>query len=403
MTGRAALLAALILAVVAPCARAAQVVGAEWAASSAGHLALVSQGNNGGTSTVRVVSPDGQVSAAETLAESLDTPGVAVGARGDAIVAWFDDEHRLLARYRPPGGPLGPEEEVAPNASTYIESLPLALDAAGNALIAFAREDGAGGLQVRARSTAGWGPPQTFGGTEIYRPKIALADNGSAVIAWGQQLPGTPRMQLAATWRTAGATFGSPQLISRARAGGTTPNVATNDRGDSVVAWIETHGHEPEFTVHGVFRAAGGAFGRPVRVSRVSEATAPSVAIFPDARMILAWRDNQTHRVEARVRSAAGGLSRPRILTHTLDLNTGPLAVAAGRGIVVWSDAARHGTVVRLAQATDDGHFPTVQTIAHVSSLLDPAVAPAGTAVTVVASPPFERGAPIRWRRISPS
>ena len=153
--------------------------------------------------------------------------------------------------------------------------------------------------------------------------------------------------------------------------------------------------------MRGAFRAAGGAFGRPVRLSRVSEATGPSVAIQPSGRMILAWRDNETHRVEARVRSEAGALGRPAILTHALDLNAGPTAVAAGNGAVIWSDSVRRDEVVRLAPATGDGRFPTSQTIARVRSDLDTAVASAGNGVSVVADPPFERGDPIRWQRIN--
>ena len=82
--------------------------------------------------------------------------------------------------------------------------------------------------------------------------------------------------------------------------------------------------------------------------------------------MILAWRDNETHRVEARVRSAAGALGPPSILTHDLDENTGPTALAAGNGVIVWSDGVRRGQVVHLAHATGDGRFPAVRTIARV-------------------------------------
>ena len=52
-----ALLVVLLLAVTTLDARA-QLVGANWGASSAGHLAFVTQGNGGGRSTLRIVSPD---------------------------------------------------------------------------------------------------------------------------------------------------------------------------------------------------------------------------------------------------------------------------------------------------------------------------------------------------------
>jgi len=60
------------------------------ASSTAGHLALVNDSRNGGAWMLRVVSPDGQVSAAEQVNATFDEPWVAIGARGDAIVAWQD-------------------------------------------------------------------------------------------------------------------------------------------------------------------------------------------------------------------------------------------------------------------------------------------------------------------------
>jgi hypothetical protein len=144
---RLAIAVALFLGA-APDASAQRLAGSDWASSSAGHLAFVTQGDDSG-STLRVLSPDGQVSPAEAIVDNVDEPDVAVGARGDVIVAWNDREKRLWSRYRPAGGSLGPPELVAPNASALLEALPLALDAAGGAVIAWTPEDGAGGLHVR--------------------------------------------------------------------------------------------------------------------------------------------------------------------------------------------------------------------------------------------------------------
>src|SRR4051794_3480214 len=138
MYARALALIAVGLALIASPA-AAQVAGANHAASSAGHLAFVTQGN-GFHSTLRVVSPDGQVAPVDTIGETFDTPDVAIGPRGDAVVARIDAKH-LRLRFRPAGGPLGPEELVTSDASTFIESLPLAVDASGAVTTAWAPED----------------------------------------------------------------------------------------------------------------------------------------------------------------------------------------------------------------------------------------------------------------------
>ena len=398
---------AVALAGAAP-ATEAQVVGAEHAASSAGHLAFVTQGN-GSRSTLRVVSPDGLVGAPEEIGETFDTPEVAVGARGDAVVAWIDKK-QLWARYRPAGGTLGPAELVTRSASTYIESLPLAVDAAGAVTTAWAPESGRGGLHVRTRDpVSGWGPVQSLGGIDVYRPKLAVAAGGNAVLAWAQhQRKDHDGSQIAVASRVAGQAFGTPKVVVGVQHDPDYGRIAANDRGDVAIVWIVSKTRpgpgEVEFSIHGVFSSGGGAFGRPITLSRVKEATSPSVAVQPSGRMILAWRDNSTHRVEARVRAPAGVLGRPRILTHELDSNTGPTALDAGRGVVAWTDydRAARKRVIRVSQATDDGHFGAATVIARVrDTFYDPAFAVAPAGLSVVAIPPFTPGDPIGWQRVA--
>jgi hypothetical protein len=48
------------------------------------------------------------------------------------------------------------------------------------------------------------------------------------------------------------------------------------------------------------------------------------VTVLPDGEMVLGWTNNLTRHVEARVRSAAGALGRPVVLTHDLAVNSDP-------------------------------------------------------------------------------
>ncbi|HEY6888164.1 MAG TPA: hypothetical protein VI300_10305 [Solirubrobacter sp.] len=409
MLRRSLLLATLAVALVggAPAAEA-QVAGANHAASPAGHLAFVTQGN-GSRSTLRIVSPEGVVGAPEEIGETFDTPEVAVGARGDAVVAWID-HRRLWARYRPAGGVLGPAELVTRSASTDIESLPLAVDAAGAVTTAWAPESGRGGLHVRTRDpVSGWGPVQALGGIDVFRPKLALAGNGNAVIAWAQhKRRDRDGSQIAVASRLGTAPFGRPTVVVGVQHDPDYGRIAANDEGDAAIVWIVSEERrkpgDVEFSIHGVFSRAGGAFGRPVTLSRVKEATTPLVAVQPSGRMILAWRDNSTHRVEARVRAPGGVLGRPRILTHDLDLNTGPTPLSAGRGVVAWNDYDRKARqrVIRFAQATDDGHFGPATVIARVrDTFYDPAFAVSPQGLSVVAIPPFAPDDPVAWQRVA--
>ena len=118
--------------------------------------------------------------------------------------------------------------------------------------------------------------------------------------------------------------------------------------------------------------------------------------------MILAWRENQSHRVGARVRSSSGRISRTRILSR-LSLNARPAAMIAGRGAVGWSDSTRQGLVVRFAHATAAGGFERSRIISRVRGLADePAFTIASPQLSVVADPPLTPNEPIRRQEIAP-
>src|SRR6478752_770349 len=114
MSSRALRLILALVLVVPSSARAdAQVAGASYASSSTGAMAFVNQRSESrGESSLRVVSTEGVISAPQPVVEGWVDPNVAIGARGDVIVAWMD-RAGLYARFQPAGGSLGPVELVA--------------------------------------------------------------------------------------------------------------------------------------------------------------------------------------------------------------------------------------------------------------------------------------------------
>src|SRR5262249_42683082 len=149
-----------------------------------------------------------------------------------------------------------------------------------------------------------------LGGSGVYRPKLALADSGNAVISWAQHAGRALNSnQIVAATRAPGERFGAPQLLAGVLRHAESSVVAANDSGEAVVSWVEGHqrGRDYHFTLAAAFRAPGGAFGRRVVLSDAN-ATGPALAVLPSGSMLLAWRRNDVHRTEARVRSAAGVL-----------------------------------------------------------------------------------------------
>jgi hypothetical protein len=382
----------------APQAAHAQAISGV-AASTAGHLAFVNDRGSDGAWMLRVVSPDGQVSAPEQVNPTFDEPWVAIGARGDAIVAWFDDG-RLLARFRPPAGPLGPVEEVAPKASFGVEAIPLGVDAAGNAFAGWSASDEDGmHMRMRDAATGAWGADQPLGGSQIYDPDLAVADNGTAVLAWRQHGGhGLNSRQIAVSARGPGGTFGPGNVVAGVAHHADEPTIALNDRGDAAVLWNELHG---DFSVHGIFRAAGGSFGRSMRLSHI-HAGGPWVSVQPDGRMVMAWTEYTNRRVEARVRSAAGRLGRAFILTHDVGVNSSAVALPTAGGAVAWIDRDPGVVNIRIARATPALRFGPPALIQRVRGYIwDPAFAATATSLAVVPDPPLRAENPIHWRRVS--
>jgi hypothetical protein len=385
-----------------------QFEGAAFAASGTGALAFVNwAGDAGGASVLRVVGADGQVSAPQTIVDGHEDPQIAMGARGDVIVAWVDDAG-LYARFQPAGGTLGPVELVAAKPE-FIEGLvPLAVDGAGNAFIAYALASGAGGLHVRMRDASGvWGPDQALGGEGIFSPEMASSASGNVLVAWrqhgGKALNGT---QIALSTRAPGGAFTPATVIAGTPRHADEPALAVNDRGDAVATWVERHRdgrtrYGTRFSIHGRFRAAGGAFGKSIELSHI-DAAGQSVAVAPDGRMTLAWADWSNRRVEARVRSSTGVLGRPFILTHDLGVNAAITALATGRGAVGWIDRDPGLVLVRVAQATGDRRFGPPQLVARVRGYdSDPVWTATPTTLAVVPSPPYRAENAIGWQRVT--
>jgi hypothetical protein len=380
----------------------AQIVGASYASSGTGAMAFANQQSTTGSSSLRVVGADGQITPAQTIVDGFNDPQVAMGPRGDVIVAWVNREG-VFARFQPAGGTLGPVETVSTEADFLQDLIPLAVDGAGNAYVAYTTEPVSSRLRVRVRTVAGvWEPEQILGGTRVSGPELRVSANGTALLAWhqhgGKALNGT---RVALSTRAPGQRFTPPAIIAGTPRNASSPTVALNDRGDAVVVWLERHRTGPrrtvDFSVHGRFRAAGSGFGKARRLSHIS-AAGPSVAVAPDGRMTLAWADWSNRRVEARVRSTTGVLGRPHILTRDLGVNSWITALASGAGAVGWIDRDPGTVLVRVAHATGDRRFRPPQLITRLRGYdLDPVWTATPTTLTVVPNPPARPEDPIPW------
>jgi hypothetical protein len=257
-----------------------------------------------------------------TLVDS-DSLAVAVGERGDVVVAWAEafsgerDAARIRAVRRPAGGTFGvPETLSGPyrvKRNDTVAALAAGVDAAGTATVAWTRQASKRAPVVVEAATASE-PGLAFGraqrlaeDAEVFTPPavaVTPEEPGSGPPEERGSAPAAPRADALPEER------GSAPAAPRADA-------PPEERGSALVAYGGDHGlgvHER--------RGARESFGPRVTVGD-GDAAAPTAALTPDGGAALAWRTTDDG-------SSAGGVA---LATRTPGGDFGrPERVALGSG-----------------------------------------------------------------------
>jgi hypothetical protein len=275
--------------------------------------------------TIQTLSPSGQ---------NAIRPQVGLDATGDAVVVWqrFDGSsssccYRVQARSRSATGTLGPVETLsAPGQDSTFPQI--GIDGNGNALIVWQRFDGSSSscclrAQAQARSATGTlGAVQTLsaGGNDARQVEVAMDPGGDAVVVWQRydgstDCGGSGCRRVQARSRSAAGSLSAVQTLSGPGYNAIDPEVDVDTGGDAVIVWERCC-----YRVQARARSAAGTLSSVQALSAVSNAGMmfPQVAVDADGDSIVVWRqyDGTTdcggsgcHRVQARVRPAAGALS----------------------------------------------------------------------------------------------
>jgi hypothetical protein len=229
----------------------------------------------GGTRlSVAFGSTGGSFGAQRTIADGprLDRPVLAVNARGDAAIAYFQDRgvdnDRVLVSVRRAGGSFGAPFQVGHG---RIRSVAIAVGPRGDLLVAW---DAAGVIRARYRapSSTGFQPIETISSdrTDFAQIRAAVADGGRCYLAWSAQLlteGGTrgPVFNEVAV-RPSGHRFRAAQLLERDGSNRSQAPVAIATQGrDASVAWTGFDGVNSRVRVAATDAAA--TFGAPQDVS----------------------------------------------------------------------------------------------------------------------------------------
>jgi PKD repeat protein len=225
-----------------------------------------------------------------------------IDGAGNATVlfSYFDGESNVVeSTERPAGGEFSMPTQVS--ASGEDAGLAeIGVDAAGNAIASWARNDGADTI-VQAATKAPGGAFVPLGnlspaGKAAGGPALDVAPSGAAIVAW--RLPGPAETFLQASTRPPGGPFSAPENLNSGKDNPLFQEVAVSAEGDAIVVWSGENVIDQ--IVRAAVRTAGAsAFGAPVAISQSSPGLfhpRPSMDAGGDATVV--WeRSNGDHDI----------------------------------------------------------------------------------------------------------
>lgn len=232
------------------------------------------------------------------------SPAAAVDAAGNALVAWVRRDEAagtevVQSRRIAADGTLGAVQTLS-TASPAIDSTIVAFDAGGNALVGWLRFDGVRYVpQVRRRAANGTLSAiesLTTGGGGASHLRLAVDPDGDAMMAWSRLVNG--RRVVQARHRTAAGALGSVLTLSPAGdRPAVVPEVAIDDDGNAIVVWqLDGPGDTATSDVFARRRAAGGTVGPVVTVAADGggtyvRMTDPQIAFADDGTASIVWHE----------------------------------------------------------------------------------------------------------------
>lgn len=163
------------------------------------------------------------------------------------------------------------EVQTVSPAGVVADAPDVAVDPAGNTVGAWREARGGKTIVYAAYRTAGGffgtAVPLSPTGQDASAPAVAIARDGTAIVAWRQPQPGAPagRQDVVAAVRPPGGSFGTPAVVSTGSDSATAFEVEFDGAGNAIVMFTTDlgNGGVGKQRAELAFRPAGGAFGAP--------------------------------------------------------------------------------------------------------------------------------------------
>jgi len=297
-------------------------------------------------------------------------PRIAMDSAGDFVITWTSlgqdgsDFGIYAQRYSAAGQPLGGEFRVNTYTTDRQYGPAIAMDSAGDFVVAWESEgqDGSGeGVYAQRYSAAGvplGGEFRVNAWTTDYQstPAIAMNSAGDFVIAWQSGQDGSGSGVYAQRYSAAGVPQGGEFLVNTYTTGSQgLPDIAMDAAGDFAIAWMSDGQDGSDHGIYAQRYSAGGvAQGLEFRVNTYTTnfQSDPAIAMDSAGNFVIAWRswqDGSAHGVYAQRYSAAGVPqgSEFRVNTYTTDDQRNPTVAmdAAGDLLIAWDSRGQDGSV----------------------------------------------------------
>lgn len=305
---------------------------------------------------VRFGSASGSFGPLRTLAfgRKLRRPVIAGNARGDVAVAWFHDRgtanDRVYVSIRRAGGRFARPVRLEQG---RIRSVSVAVGARGDVLVAW---DAAGVVRARMRKAGrrGFDREDTIRSEEAFSARLqtAVASNGRAYVGWTSQHlteggpAGSVIHQVAVRPAGNGTRFRDAQLLEIGGATAGPLKMGVDSRGKATVAWTGHDEGKPFDSINFAVTDARGVFRRrPGGSDPASDALLGDLAVAPSGAALAVWvipaSDAGDGQVVAAFRPAgAAAFGSPEAVTAPEQARVPSAAFdpRSGRPLVIWSN-----------------------------------------------------------------
>jgi len=258
------------------------------AANAAGDVVAV-WGQGVQVLAVRFSSADGRWTQAVGLGITnaagfaYNAPGVALDSAGNALVAWTSANGIEATRYSAAAGSWAAPVSVSP--AIYPGEPGVATDAVGNAIVVWG-DSGRIKIARYSRASETWGVPEDI--SDGYLPRLAMDAAGNALVMSARS-NGPPGAIRAMRYSVASGTWGSvTELVTAVTQLDSPPQIAMDAAGNAVSAWVAYTTGTPALVQAARFTAATGLWGEVITLGGPAQRFV-DVAVAATGDAVVAW------------------------------------------------------------------------------------------------------------------